>query len=278
MSFRTFLKPLVEAFPALATYYRYRRDLGYLTREVLYRDALGFKFNGPVAMEAGTFEREETRIFDKLIGNCDVFINIGANVGYYVCKALKLGVSTIAFEPNQLNVSILLRNIAANQFDCSFRCLPVALSDKPGVLPMFGGSTGASLIEGWAGQTQHTLVPVSTLDDAVSSLVAGKRCFVLIDIEGAELGCLKGASSLLSSETDHVFLVEISVGEHQPSGTKINPNLVETFSLMASFGYSAFTADNHLRRIELPEVKRVAETGVDTLATHNFLFVRSARS
>ena len=275
MSLFRFLKPIVEKFPSVANYYRYSRDAKILRSEVLFREKLGFFFNGMSAMEEGEFEPDETNIFEKIIDNYDVFINIGANTGYYVCKALKKGISTIAFEPNQLNVNILLRNIEANNFDADFQLFPIALSDKLGVLPLYGASTGASLVKGWAGQISSTLVPISSFDSTALPLTEDKRCFVMIDIEGAELGCLKGAISLLNSDTNNDFLIEICVNEHQPESTIINPKLVETFELIYSFGYVGYTIGNKMRKVELSEVKKIPFTNVDTLGVHNFLFTKS---
>ncbi|MDA7852935.1 FkbM family methyltransferase [Porticoccaceae bacterium] len=275
MNLLNFLKPIVEQFPNLANFYRYSRDAKILRAKVLYREKLGFFFNGNSAMQEGEFEPDETNIFEKIIGNYDVFVNIGANTGYYVCKALNKGISTIAFEPNQLNVNILLRNIEANKFDADFQLFPIALSDELGVLPMYGASTGASLVNGWAGQTSNTLVPISSFDKTALPLIEGKKCFVMIDIEGAELGCLKGANSLLASDENNAFLIEICVDEHQPEGTIINPKLVATFELIQQYGYVGYTIDSQLRKIELSEVKKIAFTNVDTLGVHNFLFTKS---
>jgi len=269
------LKPFVEKFPILANFYRYMRDEKALTAEIKLRKKLGFFFNGNTAMEEGVFEPNETLIIEQLLEDFDSFINIGANTGYYVCKALCKGIDTIAFEPNHLNVILLLRNIEANNFHSEFQMFPVALSDKPGILPMYGASTGASLINGWAGQKGSTLVPISTFDNIASSLINKKKCLVVIDVEGAELNCLKGATSLLSSNNDNVFLIEISITEHQPIGIKFNPYFLETFQLMDSYGYSAYTADTKLRKISLSEVKGVSSNHIDTLKTRNFIFAKS---
>ena len=104
-------------------------------------------------------------------------------------------------------------------------------------------------------------------------MVENKSCLVLIDIEGAELGCLKGSKTLLNS-ANSLFLIEISFGEHQPQGIDINPNLVETFSLMFSHGYEGYTADENLRRIEINEISEIAVSRIDTLGTHNFVFTK----
>lgn len=270
------LKAIVKMSPLMSSYYRRRRDFASLNRVVSYRENLGFYFNGPVEMENGVFEPRETMIFEKLINKFEVFINIGANTGYYACKALARGVDTIAFEPNNLNTNILLRNIEANRFPGEFQLFPIALSNKIGIMPMFGDSTGASLIQGWAGQYNKTLVPVSTFDRIAGQFVRDKKSFILIDIEGAELNCLKGCETLLSSENDNVFLIEITVGEHQPSGVDINPGFLETFEFMYSHRYTAYTVNDQFRTINLSEIRNIASTGVDTLGTHNFLFVRDS--
>ena len=254
--------------------YRYLRDSKPLNREVSYKENLGFFFTGNSSMEKGEFEPHETAIIESLLGSFEMFVNIGANTGYYVCKALKEGIPTVAFEPNQININILLRNVAANKFKADFQLFPVALSDQLGVLPMYGVSTGASLIDGWAGQKHSYLVPVSKFDSTAKSLVDNKSCLVLIDIEGAELSCLKGAEVFLNSSKNNVFLIEITVEEHQPSGVEINPHLLDTFELMSKYSYQAYTADRNLRKVELSEVSEIESSKINTLETHNFLFVK----
>ena len=155
MSILGLAKPLIERMPGGADYYRYLRETKSLRAEVVFREELGFFFNGPSSMEKGEFEPQEATIIESLLGSFDMFVNIGANTGYYVYKALSHGVPTIAFEPNQLNVNMLLRNIEANEFEADFQLFPIALSNQNGVLPMYGGSTGASLIDGWARQKKQ---------------------------------------------------------------------------------------------------------------------------
>ena len=45
----------------------------------------GFKIIGNSAMEQGTFEPEETEVVKQILQHVDVFINVGANIGYYCC-------------------------------------------------------------------------------------------------------------------------------------------------------------------------------------------------
>ena len=166
----------------------------------------------------------------------------------------------------------------SNDFQSHFHLIPIALGDSPGILPMYGVSTGASLVNGWAGQTHVNLVPVNTFDNIASNIAADKSCFVIMDIEGAELNCLKGSKSLLSGVKKNVFFVEISVCEHQPKGIAMNPNLRETFSLFFSCGYKCYTADQYLRAVKIEEVDKISLSGIDSLGTHNFLFLAEERN
>ena len=73
---------------------------------------------------------------------------------------------------------------------------------------------------------------------------------------------------MLNMKPKPIWLVEISVKEHQPKGISVNPNLLKTFELFWSKGYEAVTADQYLKKITLTEV--------DSLGIHNFLFFDKA--
>src|SRR5574337_132291 len=62
-------------------------------------------------MRTGQFEREETRIFQRLLVWADGFIDVGANLGYYTCLAMQKGKATMAFEPQGQNLECLYRNL-----------------------------------------------------------------------------------------------------------------------------------------------------------------------
>ena len=264
---------LLKRFPRLNAAYHGYRECKHMLRPPV-KNPQGFWFTGNKLMQSGQFEPEETQLVQEMLGDVDVLINIGANIGYYCCMALERGKHVIAFEPLPKNVEYLTKNIALNGMAESIEIFPMALSSSCGIAKFYGGGTGASLIEGWAGQAQDqvTLVPMSTLDVVLGTRMQGKRCLVLIDVEGSELAMLQGASKLLANSPRPVWFVEISVNEHQPTGTLLNPNLVATFELFLNAGYHAFTASRDSRRVLLNEVKEVAATGEDTLQTHNFIF------
>ena len=267
------LSQLLRRFPQWNAAYRGYREFKQMQRLPIKTPG-GFWFSGNKLMESGTFEPEETRIVGELLSDIDVLINVGANIGYYCCIALHRKKKVIAFEPMPRNLEFLMKNVFLNGTEESIEVFPLALSSQSGIAKFFGTGTGASLIQGWAGQTDDelTLVPMSTLDTVLGNRMHGKRCLVIVDIEGAELPMLQSASNLLSNTPRPIWLVEISVNEHQPTGILINPNLVETFKIFFDAGYQAVTANRESRNIHLQEVQQVAATGIDTLKTHNFVF------
>ena len=268
------VKPIVERFPKVAKAYRYFRDSRQINEEPK-QTPHGFWLTGNKDMEQGIFEQKETTIIIKLLAQADIFINIGANIGYYCCLALSCGKYSIAFEPIQMNLRYLYKNIKANQCENNIEIFPIALSNQVGIVDIYGGGTGASLVKGWEGISAHnvTQVPTSTLDNILVSRFQDKKCLIIIDVEGAEKYVLEGADKFLSRQPKPLWMVEISISEHQPKGTKINPNLSSIFQIFWNNGYEAWAVGEKVRSVGAEEIKAVVETGEDTLFTHNFLFI-----
>lgn len=266
------LKPAVEQHPLVAAAYRAFRDQADYMRPAI-QSPWGFRLGGNEAMARGEFEPAETAVVRELLRDVDVLVNIGANVGYYCCHALSMDKQVIAFEPMQRNLRFLCQNVKANGWR-EAEIFPLELSSKPDVLEIYGADTGASLVKGWAGtpKTHVTLVPASTLDLVVGTQLSGQRALVLMDVEGAELAVLLGATAVMRSDPKPVWMVEIASAEHQPQGVSVNPNFARTFELMWDAGYTAFTADCAMREVNRADVNAVQSGDVQRFSTHNFLF------
>jgi FkbM family methyltransferase len=238
----------------------------------------GFMLAGNASMANGTFEPIETEIVRKLLEDVDILVNVGANVGYYCCHALSMGKQVIAFEPMERNLRYLCKNIKANGWD-GVEILPIALSDHVGILEIYGGNTGASVVKGWAGTPESyvTLVPCSTMDVVLASRLQGKRTLMLVDIEGAEKWMLEGANLMLANDPKPIWLVEIATKEHQPFGVEINPHFMSTFQLFFQNGYEAFSADKEMNPIKIEDIKLLSK-GLINAGTHNFIFRESKES
>lgn len=272
------IKPLVQAVPSADRSLRSVRDHLALLKHPK-QTPMGFRFSGNRLMAQGGFEPDETDLVRQTLKTTDVFINIGANIGYYCCIALHAGVRTIAIEPVRSNLRFLYRNIAVNGWQ-NVEVFPVALSNRSGLIPMYGGGTGASTIEGWAGNPLHTRrwVPSMRLDDLFQDRFAGKRCFYLVDIEGAEKFMLEGADGQLAQSPKPVWMMEITTTQHQPVGTVLNPNLQSTFETFWENGYTAWTADSARRPVTEADIQAVCSGRRADLGADNFLFMEDAEN
>ena len=267
-------KKLSSALPRLAfTYRQVRREMH--ERRGPKNTPLGFQFMGNLAMEAGEFESEELELILECIGNADVFVNVGANIGYYCCMALHLGKEVIAFEPDERNLRTLYKNLRINNWSRGFEIYPIAISSESGLIELFGENTGTSLIQGWAGaaSTTRRYVACSTLDKVLWERLEGRKAFFLVDIEGAEFLLLQGARKQLHLTPQATWMVEISVSEHQPRGTRVNPHLLSTFQVFWAANYRAFAADSRMTPVSEETVLAAAAPNGDALKTHNFVFI-----
>lgn len=232
----------------------------------------GFLFRGHPAMESGTFEPDEVAIFRELLPKVDLVINVGANAGYYVCLCVQANKPIIAIEPLPLNLSLLYRNVRTNDWQDRVEIHPVAVAERTGIIDLYGTTTGASLVPGWAGARTATAVACNTLDNLVADRIQGKRVLILVDIEGAEFGLLRGAQRVLAATVKPTWLMEISVDEHRPADSPINPHLRETFDLLWSHGYRAVTANKARAAVTQQLVDASIADRRNRLGHYNFLF------
>jgi len=267
-------KPIVECFPRLASFWRNLRDqLDLVKRPKI--TPWGFKLAGNATMAQGTFEPIETSFVRNTLKNIDILVNVGANIGYYCCHALSMGKSVIAFEPIPRNLSYLCKNIKNNNWACA-EIYPIALSNDVGVIEIYGGNTGASLVRGWANtpESYSSLVPCSTMDIVLGTRLRGQRALILIDVEGAEKWVLEGANLMITNDPKPIWLVEIVAKDHQPSGIDMNPHFMSTFELFFQNGYDAFIVDQEMQPITIEDIELISKGSLE-LGTYNFLFQES---
>ncbi len=225
-------------------------------------------------MREGKFEIEETAIIGRMLAHTDVFVDVGANLGYYTCLASQHGKKVVAFEPQPQNIKCLLRNLMANGYVEQVEVFPLALSNKPGLLTLYGASgPSASLIKGWAGYPAsfEQLIPVSTLDVVLSTRFPEKQLFVKIDVEGAEYQVLAGAQATLSRAKKPIWLLEVCLQEFHPSG--INPDYSKVFELFWEKGYQAYTATEPARLVTKQDVADWLKTRSTNSGSFNYVFI-----
>jgi FkbM family methyltransferase len=161
------------------------------------------------------FENQEIQVVENFLKKGDVFIDIGANGGFYTVIASKIvGESghVYAFEPGTKELNLLRQNISANSIT-NVTIIEKAVSNKEGSSRFAISRDGAmnSLLE-----TDHPSqqvdewqdVEVTTLDSAVQDLNIKKINFIKIDVEGAEKFVFEGGKESIFSDANPVILFE----------------------------------------------------------------------
>lgn len=186
----------------------------------------------------GFYELVVTRRIVALAKQGGLFVDVGANYGYYSClwAANNSENRVIAFEASPRNISPLQDNIINNQLQSQVEIHDVALGREIGNLPFNFMSNEQT---GWGGlvlesQTNTINVPVITLDSFMADSNPDQIIDVLkIDTEGADTWVLQGASQLLQEKRiKHIFFEENKV---RMSALGISSETVK--ELLTGYGY-----------------------------------------
>ncbi len=166
---------------------------------------------GGASVYLGLVEPEQSLAIANLLHPGCVFYDIGANVGYYTVIAARIvgdrGI-VVAVEPDIRNITYLRRHLSINRLT-NVSIVTAACSDGAGICSFATGSTFATghIVKPHesCAPRQATIVPTISLDQLVASAKAHPDV-IKIDVEGAELSVLQGASRLLASRFPTVLL------------------------------------------------------------------------
>lgn len=133
----------------------------------------------------------------------DVFFDIGANIGFFsliAAKRVSPEGSVYSFEPVPSNVALIRRNAELNNLE-TIRVFPEAVGAETGrtelvVTKHIGGAVLASLDLPPDAQSRMT-VDIVTVDDAVTKHGLRPPTLMKIDVEGAEIDVLRGATGVI---------------------------------------------------------------------------------
>ena len=200
----------------------------------------GVKFWG--AQVYDNYEKNIHNVLIKLMGRCDLFINVGANHGVYCLKLSKLSDCVLAFEAFPDNLKLLFKNINENGLKDKIIVYPVAVGSTESLVTFYGASTGGSLLKGWNQQSDFGItLPLHSLDGLIYSKIIEKqaRPLFLIDVEGAEYEVVKGAFKIISEVPGCIFCIEIPCKEFMPDEI-FNPHFLDIFEQFFKLGYLAW--------------------------------------
>ena len=192
-------------------------------------------------------ERDSMKLFAKLILPGSVVVEVGGHIGYITAHFASIAGATgkvIVFEPGSNNLPYIRRNItrmSKHRSLAKITLIEKAVGPAAGRVEFFEDNlTGQnnSIVENFPGLEANTAwafiktqvhmrtVEMISLDEFLADSAAD---FVKIDVEGFELGVLKGMNDTLVTQRPAV-MVEVQASEE------------EIFSLLRSNGYELFSA------------------------------------
>lgn len=167
----------------------------------------GLKFNatgGYPGYLLGTSEPEEQQALATHLRPGGVFYDIGANIGFYAVIGARLAQShghVYAFEPFPESAERIRGNAALNGLE-NVRVFTVAVGNTDGMTRLEVGEKSAShritIASGAAAERPVIETPVVTLDACIAREGLRPPTVVMIDVEGAEIGVLRGMLETLA--------------------------------------------------------------------------------
>jgi FkbM family methyltransferase len=170
-------------------------------------------FGGPFnLMNGGRYEEENVDVLFSFIKEDTVFLDIGANLGFFSLKiSRRLGPKgkVYAFEPHPWLYDLLCRNVYVNGLRHKATCFKMALSDQntTAILQYPVGHLGGGHL-GAADVSSGTSVEADLrrLDDVLG---ADFRCdLIKIDVEGHEINVLNGMKNIVINSPQIKILFE----------------------------------------------------------------------
>ncbi len=144
--------------------------------------------------------------------NWDTVIDVGSNYGEMLTGVeMPKNARIIAFEPNSAVLPYLERTVAA--LETSVEIVPNAVADRPGQhVPFYrdvawSGTSGLSRKAG-SGRVALDDVTVTTLDDFLRGSATSRAC-IKVDVEGADLAVIEGASETLGRLASWAIMIEV---------------------------------------------------------------------
>ena len=183
----------------------------------------------------GFYELGLTREIAKLSRTASLFVDVGANMGYFslLWAGLNPDGRVIAFEASPRIAGLLQNNVAQNGLADRIQCVPKAAGQKKGVAHFDVGPVEQS---GWGGITNEASsanieVPLVRLDE---ELPDAEIDVLKIDVDGADTWVLYGCEQLLKKRKIHRIFFEENPSRMAALGIATN----EARKFLSDVGYA----------------------------------------
>jgi FkbM family methyltransferase len=194
-------------------------------------------------LQFGVWEPDVTHLIQATLKPGDVFVDVGANIGYDTLLGSSLvGPSgrVIAVEASPSIADLLRKHVAMNRAD-NVTVVHAAVSDAPGELTVYfgnAGNIGSTTTVPTRGQTaSEAKVRALPLDEIVHGRERDRVKLIKMDIEGAEPTVLRRLLSTLHLYPETMqIIVEVTPAD--------DPNWPETFDDLLAAGFKAYLIEN----------------------------------
>jgi FkbM family methyltransferase len=208
---------------------------------------------GAALLRDGVYEEYETELLSNALHPGAVFLEVGAQIGYYALVAARAVGKTgrvVAFEPNPKNYTLLQRNVRENKFE-NVLAFQKAVADAGGPMPLFVSPTNAGDHRMYDTEEGRGAVEVEavSLDGFLRDKVT-KVDVILLDVQGFELKVVNGMRGLLRENRGVVLFTEF-----WPAGLKgagCRPE--EYLELLIGEGFELSVIDERARKLRPADI------------------------
>lgn len=208
----------------------------------------------------GVYEPLETGVVQANVKKGDVVVDAGANIGYYTLLLARLvgpEGKVIAIEPDPDNFALLKKNVEVNGYH-NVELHQKAVSDAAGTVKLYRSMRSAA---------QHSLA-ASNQDDPyvevemarIDDLVKAPIDFMKIDVEGAELGAMRGARELFAKSPNVKIMTEFNPRALNDFGVRTE----EYLALLSDYGFRFSNIDKKQSSVHpasIPEIMEACNLG-----------------
>lgn len=217
----------------------------------------------------GEYEPAITNVIRKIVKPGDICFDIGGNIGWFTTLLQTLvgeNGEVHSFEPVPPTFKVLEENVKSNDNARVVRLNNFALGEKKGEvdLHIFDNLPDGHASISDFGQTEFTVYPcrISTINSYLSDNNIGNVKFVKVDIEGAELMMLKGATNFFKQDVPPIFEIEMALAT--TSGFGYLPNDIIEF-IRNQYEYEFFAINEYTGDLEKIEKFSPEDIGANVL-------------
>lgn len=183
----------------------------------------------------GYYERPLTRRLCELSQSGGLFVEVGANLGYFslLWAAGNAANRCVSFEASPRNIDYLRRNVARNRLEDQVQVVPHAAGREAGTLHF---DVGPQEQTGWggfaSGESSRTIeVEVVRVDEIIPH--DADVAMLKIDTEGADTWALMGCEELLRKQR----IKEVQFEQNKPRMRELGIGEGEAEEYLRSMGY-----------------------------------------